>query len=194
MWWTNVVRVRGSVAVGTGVFVGPRHVLTALHVIQTDAGEIDEASAIVVSQQHGPQITLHAVSVRVPEDWQSNPGLKDLAVIQVPLLVGAGLPIAMDYGAEHSEHAVGAYGYPGQPPAGGSPGVYSSGHIRRAGDTLRSKDLRVDPGVSGGPILTEVASVVKVVGIVTARSVTAGEDIAVGLPLLSSTFGKIFDT
>lgn len=167
--------------------------LTALHVIQTEEGELTEADAIFVSQRHGPRITLPAVAVRVLEDWESNPGLRDLAVIQVPMLVGAGLPVAMDYGAEHAEHAVAVYGYPSPLPAEGSEGVYYSGHTRRAGNTLRSADLRVDHGVSGGPLLIDSAGVVKVVGIVTARSTDPGQEIAVGLPLLSATFGRLFD-
>jgi len=145
----SILRVTTSSGVGTGFVVWQAdRVLTALHVVEDDPGHV------VLLTQDGVQYraTVLAADAR-----------RDLALLSVKGLEGKPLPVSS--GATVAEPVV-VVGYQEGLPGGPSVtrGIVSATRFGPSGVAVVQTDAAVNPGASGGPVLSERG---EVLGLVT---------------------------
>jgi hypothetical protein len=163
---------------GTGFLVRPTVIVTAAHVI----GASTAPSAVRVQSRSGEELDVEAV--RVNQEWASSQRSdRDIALVLISSVEGAGLPILWNFAAAGGSYEVARYGYP----AAGT-GAYGVGRIHRGGNRFFTGDsaLQIPAGESGCPLLYESGGVFAT-GIGTARSNPGDPNAFIGIPMLHST-------
>lgn len=139
-----LVRVAGKAGqyLGTGVFVSPRSVLTAAHLV-------DEAESVVV--QTGSGRTWRAKEWKVPSRWRTLDPPADYALILFDRDVEtASFALGPTAPEELPGLEVATAGYPGDKPAATL--WYSTGQIRGVTPGRITYDLVTAPGMAGAPV------------------------------------------
>jgi S1-C subfamily serine protease len=178
MAFPTVVKVSRPDGDGSGILIDDDLVVTAGHVLQSQAGPLDPEDYRVIVPGGA---ALAVKRVRWLDDWSRGRASADMGVLRLrakrPDLVS---PHAIDAQAMQLAVIVGGSGdqqYPGTVTR-----VASAGAL----DMLRSSDLAFPHGVSGGPVVRADGVVI---GIATRSASTPEPDLLIGLPLLAATLG-----
>jgi hypothetical protein len=153
----SVVLIEAGAKVGSGFcFASPRHVLTALHVV-------DDAREVIVNMANGARARAEVVTYSEPHD---------LALLRLEDAAEPLRPIAAERGANVGE-PVAVVGHPFAQLARSEPRLrgllewsLSVGVVGAVSGSWLQTDAALNPGISGGPVLNRDG---RVIGVVSAR-------------------------